>query len=60
MDKPFWQSMTFWGAAGLAVEAGLIAFQAELPYQWLDVAIPMLATFLTVFGFRRAVGQLKR
>jgi len=54
MNKPFWKSMTFWGSVLLAVEAGLIVMGKNYPM--IEPFLTTLGTFLTFFGFRRAIG----
>jgi len=53
MNKSWFESKTAWGSILLAIEAGLLT----LPGIWLwpEVAISVLGTFLTIFGFRSAL-----
>lgn len=53
MNKPFYRSMTFWGAILLGVSTALGELGASYP-----VLVPIaqgLGTVLAVFGFRRAI-----
>lgn len=55
MDKSWFKSKTFYGTILLAVEAGL----KSLPVEWTyaQAALTSVGFFLTVFGFRDAMGS---
>jgi len=53
MKKPFYKSMTFYGALLLGVETALLLLQGD--YAVLKPVVGFLGTFLTAFGFRRAM-----
>jgi len=53
MDKEFYKSWTFWGTVLLSLEAGFkVAGQS---YPVLEPLLMGLGSFLTLFGFRRAM-----
>jgi len=53
MQKPFYKSMTFYGALFLGIEAGLKFATGDYPR--IEPFVMGLGVFLTAFGFRRAM-----
>ena len=53
MDKNFYKSWTFWGVVLLSAEAGLKT--AQISYPAIEPFVIGLGSFLTMFGFRRAM-----
>lgn len=55
MNKPFWQSKTFWGGMLLALESALL----QLPdaSNELKVVIGFLGIVLTTYGFRDVMNK---
>ena len=57
MKKPYYKSKTFWGALLISLEVGLRFYNGEVTQPVLEGLIVTFGTFLTVFGFRDAVGK---
>lgn len=55
MKKPFYKSMTFWGAVALFVAGGLEAIGVSGALETLKQVATVIGLPLTGFGLRRAM-----
>lgn len=57
-EKPFYKSLTFYGALLVGVYAALEVAQGNLPV--LKPFVAGLGATLTIFGFRNSKGDIKK